>query len=281
MWKPYKIVDEIKITQMFSMFEQKKGKEFSFPGEMHDFWECMYVIDGNSCASGDGRVYHLGVNDMIFHKPNEMHKFYVESDEAHYFIFSFSAEGSLIPFFENKVFRLSIYQDEIIKNLIEYIREKNSKGKKIYDKKSLRLYEDDKISLQNVATRIEQLLFSLNEEISQTYSSDSYDAVVFKNAVKFMNVNIQKQLSIDELAQKCNISPTGLKNIFSKYAGLGIHKYFLNLKINHAVHLLKQGVSVTQISEILAYSSQGYFSHAFKRETGKNPSEYMVDLAGE
>jgi len=164
---------------------------------------------------------------------------------------------------------------------IEYIREKNSKGKKIYDKKSLRLYEDDKISLQNVATRIEQLLFSLNEENSQTYSSDSYDAVVFKNAVKFMNVNIQKQLSIDELAQKCNISPTGLKNIFSKYAGLGIHKYFLKLKINHAVHLLKQGVSVTQISEILGYSSQGYFSHAFKRETGKNPSEYMVDLAGE
>ena len=65
MWKSYKIVDEIKITQMFSMFEQKKGKEFSSPGEMHDFWECMYVIDGNICASGDERVYHLGVNDIF------------------------------------------------------------------------------------------------------------------------------------------------------------------------------------------------------------------------
>lgn len=277
MWNPYKIADEIKLTQMFSMFEEKKDKEFSFPGEMHDFWECMYVIEGKICASGDERVYHLGVNDMIFHKPNEMHKFYLESDEAHYFIFSFNLEGSLASFFENKVFRLSIYQDEIIKNLIEYIRGKNSNGKRIYNKDSLKKYKNDKISLQNVAIRIEHLLFSLNEENAQTYSSDSYDAVVFKNAVRLMNKNIGKSISIDELAQGCNISTTGLKNIFSRYAGLGIHKYFLKLKINRAIHLLKQGVSVTEISEILGYSSQGYFSHAFKRETGKNPSEFMND----
>ena len=75
MYKPYKINQLINITEMYSFFERQFGKDYSFPGESHNFWECMYVEDGSVCVSGDERVYSLKSGEIIFHKPMEFHKF--------------------------------------------------------------------------------------------------------------------------------------------------------------------------------------------------------------
>ena len=68
-----------------------------------------------------------------------------------------------------------------------------------------------------------------------------------------------------------------LKKIFSKYAGLGIHKYFLKSKITIACRLLRRGMSVCDVSEKLSFSSHNYFSTVFKRETGRLPSDFRKE----
>lgn len=276
MWKPYKISNQIKLTAFYSLFEEIKDRSYSFPGEMHNFWECICILDGTIFVSGDERVYHLGTNQIIFHKPNELHKLNVESKTAHYLIFSFSATGELLSFFENKVFTLTSTQKNILDEILLCLHQKAEK--RFYDFEFLNEHKNDNRFIQNVALKIEQLLLSLSEENLQTHSSTSFDAVVFKKALDIMNENIFKQITVDELAKCCNISQSGLKNIFTKYAGLGVHKYFIKLKINAAANLLKEGMSVTDIAEKLGYSSQGYFSHLFKRETGITPSEFINTL---
>lgn len=69
------------------------------------------------------------------------------------------------------------------------------------------------------------------------------------------------------------MSQATLKRIFARYTGIGIHKYFLQLKIKSATELLQSGMNVCQTSEKLGFSSQCYFSTVYKRETGKSPSE--------
>jgi AraC-like DNA-binding protein len=54
---------------------------------------------------------------------------------------------------------------------------------------------------------------------------------------------------------------------------MSVHKYFLTLKIKTATVLLKGGMSVSEVSDTLGFSSQGYFSATYKRETGNNPSQ--------
>ena len=89
-----------------------------------------------------------------------------------------------------------------------------------------------------------------------------------------IRIDIATKNDIAEIAKACGTSPTRLKCIFTKYSGLGVHKYFVSLKINVAAQLIKSGMTVTEISERLGFSSQGYFSLAFKRETGMSPTEY-------
>ena len=111
----------------------------------------------------------------------------------------------------------------------------------------------------------------ISNQISHELNSES--ARIFKQAVNYMKNNISTSLTITDVAEHCCISATGLKTLFASYAGLGVHKYFLKLKINLATKLLEQGTSVNVVADRLGFSGQAYFSAAYKRETGRSPSD--------
>ena len=79
-----------------------------------------------------------------------------------------------------------------------------------------------------------------------------------------------------DIAEFCNVSQSWLKRIFERFAGVGIHKYFLQMKMSKAAELLQEGVSVTETAERLGFSSQAYFSAAFRRETGSAASAVFL-----
>ena len=274
-WKEYKVENDLEITKIHSFFEEELCKGYDFPGEKHDFWECVYVINGSVRASGDGQVYHVSAGDIIFHKPLEFHKLTAENG-AGIFIFTYTPKSSIMDYFKNKIFRLLPEQKNIINELISFARKRNMNeyGKKI--PRELRYIEklkNDGIYLQIVAAYIKLLLLSLYDNSSAISTYDSHpDALIFKKAVTYMSDNVKKNLTTNDIASYCSVSLSTLKRIFDKYAGISIHQYFLKLKINAASELLKSGTNVSETAALLSFSSQAYFSKAFFRETGKNPS---------
>ena len=93
-WRAFPINEQIHISDLYSLFQIHYDKDYEFAGETHNFWECLYVMDGEVCVSADERVYNLKSGEIIFHKPLELHKFTVTSNGGvDVLIFSFSAEG--------------------------------------------------------------------------------------------------------------------------------------------------------------------------------------------
>lgn len=274
-WKPYSVNEMIKITQMFSFFKYSYDGSYKYAGESHNFWECVYILNGSICVSADERIYNLSDGEIIFHKPNEFHKFHITGNrEATLLIFSFSAEGELCDYFKNQVFSLNGEQIKILQSLISYAEKfvlPDDTSYKMY----LRAFENDKTYSQKVINYIYDFMLSLfqNSMPLAAYKSDS--AIIFEKSVNYMREHIFENISVEEIAKHTNTSISGIKRIFSKYTGIGVHKYFLNMKIKKATTLLKQGVSVTAVSEMLSFSSQGYFTKAFKRENGELPSKYI------
>ena len=275
-FEAYKINEIINIPEFFTVFECERQSGYSFSGETHDFWECVYVKHGKVCVSADDRVYNMETGDIIFHKPLEMHKYHVESDEcAKLLIFSFSFSGRLTSFFENKVFSLNKNQKNHISSFIDFIHEKSgpAPNNPNEDFNTLSVLQSSATHMFMIRNYIYTLFLSICDSFNVAAETDDESAKIFKNAVNYMNENLHLPLKIKDIAEKCCISGTGLKKIFMDYAGLGVHKYFLKLKINKATTLLSNGKSVNDTSESLGFSSQAYFSAAFKRETGLSPSE--------
>lgn len=255
-------------------------KEYYFPGEPHDFWELVCVLDGHITVSADERVYPLAQDEIILHKPMEMHKFRVNMPQTHLFIMSFSAEGDFTERLENYVFRFSPDQSEQLFHILHHLRqgvEMNKDSDNHFNEKHsvyfLEQIQNFPEMFQMIYCMTEIFLLSLfkNKAIPTV---TEHSAVVFKNAIKLMENYIEDWISVPEIAKECHVSVTYLKKIFSEYAGMGIHKYFLNLKIKRASQLLLKGETVADISQKLSFRSQNYFSIVYKRETGMSPSGY-------
>ena len=123
--RAYPVREQIRITDMYSFFQMHYDHGYEFSGETHNFWECLYVLDGEVCVSADDRVYNMSQGEIIFHSPLELHKFFVNGfNGATLLIFSFSAEGPLTISLRNKVFKLSDIQKGLIETLLHYLQSK-------------------------------------------------------------------------------------------------------------------------------------------------------------
>ena len=277
-WRSLEVKELVKIDELYSLFKRRYDKGKNFLGEMHDFWEVVYVIDGEVIISADENVHEFKSGDIIFHKPLELHKFNVVGDGgATMFIFSFAMSGPICKNMARRAFHLDKYNRSIIRNFIEYVEYSVEHCKAIDSKDSfgdiLSYFEGDDIFLQTVANYIGRIVLSLASGSNTLPKAKTYETELFKQALEIMNQKISESLSVDDLASELSISVSSLKRLFDKYAGMSVHKYFLTLKIKTATVLLKSGMSVNEVSDELGFSSQGYFSSAYKRETGHNPSQ--------
>lgn len=304
-WVAHPVKPQIQLPAFYSLFEVHYDRGYEFPGESHNFWECLYVKEGEVCVSGDERVYDLGRGSIIFHKPLELHKFIVTGEKgADLFIFSFSAEGPLTGWLSEKVFALTQFQQELLWKLYALARQSagtggdtgsggaaraghntgtggaagsgggvRTSGKAGGYYRYLEPFDRLPAYSQTVASFLELFMLSLAETGSVSSVSSDPEAILFSRAVNYLNSNIHRQPSVPETARFCGVSESGLKRLFDKYAGISVHKYLLKLKIKAAVQLLESGQTVSRTAQELGFNTQSYFSRAFKRETGLSPSQ--------
>ena len=88
--------------------------------------------------------------------------------------------------------------------------------------------------------------------------------------------SIGNPVTIKELSRKVAINECYLKKGFKEVFGMTIFEFFQQQRMEHAKYLLhEKGLSVTEASVALGYSSIAHFSTAFKKQTGLKPCELL------
>lgn len=98
-----------------------------------------------------------------------------------------------------------------------------------------------------------------------------------QEARQLIEQNIDQPNTIKALSRKVGMNECYLKKGFKAIVGKTIHEYQQEIRIDKAKMLLQsQGCSVTDVANILGYSSISHFSTAFKRVTGMKPCELLM-----
>jgi hypothetical protein len=98
--------DELIIDGIYSLYYQKKNNGFFFPGEIHNFWELVYMDSGNICLMLNGKEFLLGPDDFMFYSENQNHVFWADKMTAPCFLtISFDMKFSEKDFYKDKLFR--------------------------------------------------------------------------------------------------------------------------------------------------------------------------------
>lgn len=246
-----------------SYYHYLHKSDYKFKGHSHSMWEVNILISGKMEIIYDDKIITLEKDAIILYEPNVFHRNRVVSPEG--------ADCIIYHFYSDNIpvsGRVRLYRkDDYINHLVSLLKyECENDG---YDgHRNLSANENSSVLLS-------LFLQKLNTEEINYVKSVGKNSKIFESAVVYMNKNIHRSVTISEIAEYCSVSQTKLKTVFSEITDKGVMEYFAILKLNMAKRYLKSGKSVREVSDIMGFSSQAYFSLWFKKLYGKAPIKYI------
>lgn len=241
----------------------------------HPFSELFYVVHGSGTFIAEGMEFSVGKNDMVIINPHVQHtEKSLYTTPLEYIVlgidglaFSFEQIASaqdrmLMQTASGDVYKYNTHNSYVYAYL-NIMLEEITKKEENYEAVCQNLLEVILLCMlrNNNLSIIQSSNILLNRECAQ-----------IKN---YLDANYAENITLDTLASFSHMNKYYIAHAFTKYMGVSPITYLLQKRIEEGKSLLSStSHSISQISTSLGFSSQSYFSQAFKKATGKTPIQY-------
>ncbi len=107
-----------------------------------------------------------------------------------------------------------------------------------------------------------------------TSSKRSLTRTQLRQAIDYIHTNLDRDLSLVELASVINVSPTYFASLFKQAMGIPPHQYVIGQRVEQAKLMLsKTDLAIADIALQVGFSSQSLLTQQFKRFTGMTPKQ--------
>ena len=149
-----------------------------------------------------------------------------------------------------------------------------------------RLKKDFEFAYNNITVpdksfKVLSVFYDMLSEIYPKIKSASkrHISVSVKKTLDYITVNYKKDITVAELSEIANLSPSRFFTVFKKETGMTPICYKNHICIKNAEKmLLTTNLSIEEIGESLGFNSASYFRRTFKKYTGKSPREYKNNI---
>ncbi|MFC9708818.1 response regulator [Paenibacillus sp. NPDC056933] len=116
-------------------------------------------------------------------------------------------------------------------------------------------------------------------EMLQSHGRKSRE-VLFEQMDEYIQRNKYTQISINDIAMKFHVSPSYVSRVIKNVTNVTFVQYYSKLRIKEACRLMEcqPEMKFKELSDLLSFSDQHYFSKVFKEYTGLSPTEYKERL---
>ena len=119
------------------------------------------------------------------------------------------------------------------------------------------------------------LLAELHELRVDTPRIDVHRRRLVARAQQHLAQNLDREITLAELARAVHASPFHLHRVFSAVTGTTPHAYLTQLRVDRACELLRDGWSVGETALAVGFRSRGHLARVFRARTGVHPSRYV------
>ena len=276
----------INISKIVTVHYYEFDKNFVFDGELHDFWEMVYIDKGRVEVRRDEDTLILSQGELLFHAPNEFHSIKALDSAPNFFVVSFVCHSALMVYFKK-------YHTVLDKTLRAFISSVVSEAESTYmipknDPTLKKLVHRELPPIggeQLIKTYLEQFMIFLIRNIvkrdnsSVFPSKESMETHLVSSAKQLLAENADKTFRVHDLCSALGYSKSYLSKLFCEQTGETIANYAVKQKIKLAKQMIREGNDTfAEISDKLSFDNPQYFSRVFKRITGMTPSEFKLSL---
>lgn len=122
--------------------------------------------------------------------------------------------------------------------------------------------------------QLQELIFEIYKNVKRQTGNYSTTLKV-ETIIKYMHENINSTIKLDDISNLTALSNTYVSKIFKEVTGYSIIKFFNKMKIDKAKEIISLGDKrVNEVSQILGFKDEFYFSRLFKKIEGISPKDF-------
>ena len=236
-------------------FHKEYGKNFNYPGHLHQSFELITVLSGRMQVTVDSRVYNIKPLEAVLVFPNQVHSLSCENCEH----------------------MLCIFSPEIIKSFSAKTANKTPSSNK-FPISSFSVDAIDKLTPESTKTKKKGVLYYICSEFDENviYTDKKIDdgALLYK-IFQFVEQNFNKDCSLETLSKETAFSYSYLSRYFKRLVSMSYNSYVNLYRISKACYVLNNSnCSILQCALECGYTSLRTFNRNFKLHTSVTPQEY-------
>lgn len=243
--------------------------------KMRPQYHMHFILDGKGILEINNTAYNLTQGQIFLIPPNTISRYYPDNDFPWTYAFISFQGNKAEQYLRQAGFSQTRYARNCVlppEQYADIIRD---------------MLGTHRLTITNELRRVSQLfaLFSLLTETNRSSDQEQpyYDYLpetYFEYALQYIQLNYDKNMRIQDIADYIGITRSYLFHLFNKKLKLSPQKYLLNYRINKAKELLSStDILVKDIAHDVGYEDSLAFSKVFHNATGVSPSAYRKQFS--
>ncbi|MDF2721798.1 MAG: transcriptional regulator, AraC family [Paenibacillus sp.] len=231
-------------------------------------FQVIYMLKGTGHFWIDGRQTEATKGQIVLFHPNERQEYaYAGKNGPELYWIHFSGYGAL-----------------------QWLETVGLSEKRIYDvgkdPQAIELYKKIMIELQIKAPLFQSavdsytmsLMSLFGRKASLVQKPEAYvkDPSILQVMTE-MHADCTKKWTVDDIAKQCGLSPNRVMHKFKEQTGSSVIGYLTRIRMDKAKDmLLNTSLSIKEISHLIGYDNQLYFSRLFHKTESLSPRDYRT-----
>lgn len=270
------------MNENYEVYEKQGAPVGAMSFHYHDFYEIIYVLEGEYSSMIENQTYHMKKGDFLLIDQNVMHKYhYVEKkhDSSKRIILWITprmlaelsgGEMDLSACFHGNgacAWHFPVYYEEqlqgyLLKLAMTDMQESKAPGaKQVLDRGCLTLF----FVYLNTLCAKEEYLFAQEDMISHP---------LVEQVSAYIEGHLADKITVEELAEQVHMSKYYFLRKFKELTGVTAHTFLVNKRLIRACGALREGKSVTESYQLGGFADYTSFLRNFRETFGVAPGKY-------
>ena len=253
-------------AKLLNIASSRYGGDWHSVPHTHNHTELFFIVSGKGQFLIQDQFFPVGINNLVIINPNVLHtEDSLNAQPLEYIVLGI--DGIELANDENSNGQFSILDHmesvEIsgcLRNILREMEQKNTG------------YEDVCQAYMEILIIRLRRSTTLSVPSEPQISSGNRQCAAVR---RYIDLHFKAPLTLEQLAEESHMNKYYLSHSFKREYGTSPINYMISRRIEESKYLLAEtDLSMTQIAQLLGFSSLSYFSQVFRRTQSVSPLEY-------